>query len=201
MIFIAGPHNAGKTTLAEWLEKFGFSFLDTGNVVRGIHAQLAPEGNFFAWATEVSERDPDFFNKCVLETITERMKTLQGIQDIIVVGNRQIQGIDFIRRNIHQENLPQTIIYLDATEEELFKRHFLRQDGRLPTITRAEFSRYLDYDNEMGLKDIKEVADLILGENQELNEVRESVAEHLSMHGYDIDNENNENYECGRRPH
>ena len=42
MIFIVGPHSAGKTTIASNLCNQGFLHVETGDIVRKKHQEVAP---------------------------------------------------------------------------------------------------------------------------------------------------------------
>jgi len=164
MIFITGPHNVGKSTLANWLTKRSFVAVETGDIVRQKHRELAPDVSFYDWASAVNEEDPDFLNKCVLEEVQKRATEVQesagSLQDVVVVGNRQHSGIEFLANSVEQGDKKSVVISIKASSDELYRRHFQRGDHRLPDITPEQFEEYLDYDKRMGLDEIEEHADI-----------------------------------------
>src|SRR4030043_647912 len=182
MIFIAGPHNSGKTTLAKWLVNSGYVHIETGDIVRKKHKEFAPESDFHDWACRNNEKNPDFLNECILEAIINARKEIlnsQGrIQDIIVTGNRQIDGINFIveklKNDLHREKF---IIYLDAPIEELYQRQLKREDRIIASLTFEKFKdEYLAFDKKMGLENIKKYADCIIDSGKENSKICNEIS-------------------------
>ena len=202
MIFITGPHNVGKSTLANWLAQRSFIAVETGDIVRQKHQELAPDVSFYDWASAVNEEDPDFLNKCVLEEVQKRATEVQEsaglLQDVVVVGNRQYSGIEFLANSVEQSDKKSVIISIKASSDELYRRHFQRDDHRMPDITPEQFEEYLDYDKRMGLDEIEGHADIKI-ESGNIEETRREVVEELQKYGYKAEENMEVNIETSRR--
>lgn len=190
IIFITGHHNAGKTTLAQWLKNYGFVHIETGDIIRKKHKELSPGTNFNNWVNFIGQQDPDFFNKCILEVVVNAFKKIEKsngkVQDIVVTGNRQIEGIQYICSNINLLDNKPIILYVDSSEEELFKRHFQRSDCRHLNMNRKMFKEYLELERSMGLEKIKPYADCVIKSKMNIKKTREEVITYLQSIGYNV---------------
>lgn len=185
MIFICGPHNSGKTTLAKWLGKQGLIHIETGDIVRKTHQKLDPNQDFYDWAKKVNANDPDFLNRVVLEEIDQRFASLTKNKKVVITGNRQMDGIRFIINNTKYKNKYFCIIFLDADEEELFRRQKKRNDERIAKLNRKSFRKYLEYDIKMGINEIKKHADTVIDTKRiSINAIRKQTIKFLTKHGY-----------------
>ena len=104
MIFIAGPHNAGKTTIARELLKYGFLHVETGDIIREHYKEISPHTDFTQWAKEMNNHHPSHFNDLIADFI-EKIVMMGGgapsiYGQIIVTGNRQLDGIRYIQARI-----------------------------------------------------------------------------------------------------
>jgi len=168
MIFLTGHHGSGKSTLAKRFSVRGFIHIETGNIVRNKYKEIGSGQDFHDWATSVSHGNPNYFNDCVLEKIVQAHNEITESDGeyigIIVDGNRQISGIEYIKHNAPSADLhSDTVVYLDATYDELYRRQLARPDKKIPDVSFDSFvAKYLAFDNEMGLEQIKAYADEVI---------------------------------------
>ena len=169
MIFLCGHHNTGKTTLAKWLADFGFSYIETGDIVRNLYKNISLNCAFPEWATETGLKYPNYFNKCILKEIIRLEKIFPQSKNIVVIGNRQKSGITFLINN-YKASYQNLIIYLIAPEGELYRRQLQRQNRTIKNLTLELFkNEHLAFDKEMGINDIKDIADYIIDNNLNIN--------------------------------
>lgn len=187
MIFITGPHNVGKSTLANWLEQYGFVCIETGDIVRQKHKELAPDTNFYDWAASVNEENPNFLNQLIAGIAQKEVAKITDsggqLQDLVIVGNRQLSGIQFLIQEVNQADRQPVVISINAPTDELYRRHFHRADGRLPNITPDEFEEYLAFDRQMGLDEIAQHADISV-ESSSIENTRVEINRELGARGY-----------------
>jgi dephospho-CoA kinase len=198
MIFIAGPHDAGKTTIASYLRDFGFLHIETSTIVKAKHKEMAPDTNFGEWAIGQNHCFDKYIAQAVVK-IEQAIKRSNGrYQDIVVTGNRQIGGINYLINEIPplRQNL---IIYVEADELTLFNRHMSRPDGAIQGLTLQRFrDEVLAYDQKMGVEKIKEAADIVICNNGEVYSCLETVFSFLQSRGYVFPNSNIEGNRRGR---
>ena len=46
MIFLTGPHGAGKTAVAKMVARYNFDYVDLGGILREVHQRQNPEISF-----------------------------------------------------------------------------------------------------------------------------------------------------------
>ncbi len=161
MIFLTGPHGSGKTTIAKELIKQGFFYIETGEIVRKEYKKRAPNIDFSLWA--VSQKHSfDHLIEEAAKKIQAKINESDAFQDILIVGNRQITGIDYLTQRIPQSK-KNLIIYIDANEKILFERCMKREGKKIEQECFKEFQEEkINFDKKMGLENIKKRADLIL---------------------------------------
>lgn len=185
MIFITGHHDAGKSTIAGFLRDHGFLHVETSSIVRAKHQELAPHRNFGEWAKEQNH----FFDKYIAQAVFKAEQAIRHNgntnQDVIVTGNRQIAGIDYLINKVPALK-PNLIIYVEADEETLFDRHMKRPDRRIEGLTLQRFKdEILAYDIEMGVELIKPIADIVICNNgDDVKPCFETTSSFLRSKGY-----------------
>ncbi len=179
--------------MAKRLSGFGFIHIETGDIIRRKHQDLAPSIDFHEWADKNNKKDRNFLNECILEVIINAQREISilnksNIQDIIITGNRQIDGINYImEQNRKDMGRGKTIIYMDAPIEELYQRQIKREDRIIPNLTFEKFkSEYLAFDKEMGLENIKKHADCVINSSNENNEIFRKISMILKERGYNF---------------
>ncbi len=188
MIFIAGPHNVGKTSLAKGLISFGFVHIETGDVVRMIHQKSYPDIDFHQWACEQEHQFDDFIAAEVLKAREKILGSADSLQDVIVTGNRQMRGIlSILEKVLPIRGKGNIIIFLDADDQVLFERQVAREDRLVSGLTFKRFVEdFLNYDRVMGIDEIKERADVVINANGSKKDVLESVRRVLEKRGCEV---------------
>jgi len=187
MIFIVGHHNSGKSTIATLLKKYGFLHVETGDIIREIHKEQDPEREFSEWISEMNVKESDFLNNAILKKVNanlEQIKKNPFLQDIVVTGNRQVEGIEFLCENVTEPN-SNIVIYMETNTEELYNRQLQRNDRIIDALTFEKFiNEYLAFDTEMGLEQIRTRADVIVDSSFGVDIIFREVASVLSKHGF-----------------
>ena len=183
MIFIVGPHNSGKTTLAKSMVGLGFIHVETGDIIRQKYKELNPLTSFQDWARKNNTECPHFFDDFILDRVNsvkeKNINCEKKIYDVVVTGNRQIDGIRYLMEKINTSDINKNVvIYLDAPIEELYVRQIKRKDRIIPNLNFVNFKdNYLAFDEEMGLGKIKDFSDFIVDSNKPLREIlRETLS-------------------------
>ena len=187
MIFLCGHHNTGKTTIANWLKDFGFPHVETGNVIREIYNNLSNNTKSFEnWAVETNKRDPHFFDECLLDKIKKINFSLSNNKDIVVTGNRQKSGVEYLIKNA-KNSKKNIVLFLDAPISELFQRQIKRTDRIIPNLTFALFKNdYIGFDEAMGVEKIREISDSIIDTHRDIGEIKKDIKLILQDKGYII---------------
>lgn len=163
MIFLTGPHGAGKTIIAKLLEGHRFAYLDLGGILREIHQLEDSKTSFKDWCRKNEAEHGSCFTDAVLvEEILKRraefMLALPPLQDLVIVGSRSPRGVKYITDRVplvgSRKNI---IIYIDAPIEMLLKRYAARE-GKI--LNMEQFSKILDADDEIGFSGMKSFADI-----------------------------------------
>ena len=186
MIFIAGHHNTGKSTLAKFLTKNGFLHVETGAVIRQIYKNSGSELSFGEWA---KQNNHDFDNYIIDEVRAAKDLALrENGQDVVVTGNRQVEGINKIRQSVEPiDQKAHVVIYLEAQPEVLFQRHQQRPDRRVDGLTLNAFkTEILGYDQEMGIERIRDMADVVLYNNSDISRLYLCFSNKLNLYGYQL---------------
>lgn len=186
MIFITGHHNTGKSTISNYLKDFGFIHIETSEIIKEVHRKLAPEKEFIKWAESMGDKLNDFIAEKALSALQTVLDSNGILQDIIISGNRQMSGINYVIHHTQflnkKENL---IIFIYADDMILFQRQCSRLDRKIPNLTLTKFKReIMQYDIKMGINEIKEKADIIIPNDSSLEEFKISIKNELVEAGY-----------------
>lgn len=192
MIFIVGPHSAGKTTVASNLCNQGFLHVETGDIVRKKHQEVASTIEFGVWVSEQNHQFNHYIAEAVVGAQRQILESRGKLQDVIITGNRQTEGIDYLLRNALLLNeTPNLIIYVDASEKILFDRYIKRPEKASSGMTFEAFKReVLSFDIKMGLEDIKSKADLVVRNEGKIASCVGYVTDFLELNGYQLRQKN-----------
>jgi dephospho-CoA kinase len=163
MIFLAGPHGAGKTTVAEILAGHNFIYLDLGGVLRKKHQEENPEISFDMWCKDNEKLSGPSFTDDVIVREIEKIhcdinKGNVLPRDLVIVGSRSLKGIKYIIEKIPNFNgCKNFIVYIDAPAEILIRRYCFRESKQL---TLDDFRVLLERDIQIGLPSIVSAADI-----------------------------------------
>ena len=181
MIFITGHHNTGKSTIAKWLVPLGFTHIETGEIVRKNYTDTNLGEDFYAWVSKKNKENENYLDDLIVGNIRNILNENNSVK-LVITGNRQIEGIDYIRKNIDK---PSLIFFLYTHEEELFRRQLERLDRKIPDLTFDIFkNKYLAYDEIMGVSAIKEKADYIFENSRDNSGIKEQILEILKVKLY-----------------
>jgi len=81
-------------------------------------------------------------------------------RDLLLIGSRSIDGINYLRENITVDNgRPKRIVYIEASERILYERYKKREGF---DISLQDFKNILDKDRKMGVLSIRPYADWVI---------------------------------------
>jgi len=186
MIFITGPHSAGKTTIAGHLQDWGFLHIETGDIVRKRHQEEASGVEFHIWASTQHQNVNRFIAEAVVAARSSVEQSQGRFQDILITGNRQVSGIDYLLQNIAPlDEKPNLIVFIEADEQTLFKRHVERPGRCTEGMTFERFKEeVLGFDTRMGLEEIRRMANLIVCNEGQIGNCVDCVRNFLESSGY-----------------
>lgn len=171
MIFLTGPHGAGKTRSSAFLSQHNFYLIDLGPMIRAIHQAQAPDISFKEWVLKGEEEyGPDFTNQLLTAEVNRRMQEVYSSenppQDILIAGSRSVRGLRYLQDSIIIPNhFGHRIVYIDAPFDLLWARYNARE-GKM--LTKEEFELILLRDKDMGIDGLREIADTyILNDGEE----------------------------------
>ena len=178
MIFIAGPHGAGKSKVAQILRKYGIFSIDLGPTLRKIH-KAQHHDNFWEWIREGEQRvGAHFTDNLLVEEIIKFYSACHGEREykgISIVGNRSVEGIEYIKKRVPLYSGQNVILYIEAPFEILVERFNSRESKNL---SKKDFCVLLEEDKQRGLEKIWHFADFIIhnsGDENSLNGVIEEM--------------------------
>ncbi len=187
MIFLTGPHGAGKTTIAEMLVGHGFVYLDLGKLLRGKYREEDPEVSFESWCKVNEEKvGPSFTDDVIVLEIDALRRSIAASakppRDLVIVGSRSLNGIRHITGRVPNFNgRGNSVVYIDAPPEVLMQRYCDREGKQL---SRSDFDALLERDVQMGLPSIDPCVDVRLFNNGSIRQLEEMTRELVKQLGY-----------------
>lgn len=176
MIFVVGPTASGKTEVGRIFASKKFIIFDLGPMLRSIYQRTNYDGEFLEWVKHGEEREGIHFTDALLLGEILHAISSENIdvhQDIIIVGNRSLGGIEYLRYGISSQRTSH-IIFMETRPDIRYKR-FNQREGT--TLSMRDFDSLLDleFERKMGLYDIKIVADTIIQNNGNKDELQEEI--------------------------
>lgn len=134
MIFLVGHRASGKTEVAKILERrFHIIHVETSSIVKDFKAVSSQETEMDQWEEGLLNRfGRDFINELIVEGTREKIEKKHDpeLEDVVISGNRQASGVDYLIRNIGE--LPNDIhsrlhlVTVVVDPRILYKRYVLR---------------------------------------------------------------------------
>lgn len=185
MIFLVGPHGAGKTESAKLLAEIGFVTIDLGPTLRSIHKQDHTNLEFIEWIQQGELVSGNNFTEVLLAKELNKLKaTLDGFPttDIVIVGSRGRSNVEYIEKKVPKINgFDRLVIFVDAPFETLQQRYNTRDNKDL---TKEEFRKLLDTDNELGLGSLCDITDVNIINNGTLDDLKDKLKKIVVGRGY-----------------
>lgn len=177
MIFLTGPHGAGKTTASRMLGQYGFQAIDLGPTIRRLHLEADQELPFQDWCMAGERRIGKHFTDQILVEELNRQFCLceekDSFLDLLVVGSRSFAGIEFLKTHVRcRSAYHDVVIFLDANEETL-RRNFNEREGTI--YTKEGFAKVLERDTQMGIDSIRQAADYVIRNEGSLGKLEASI--------------------------
>jgi dephospho-CoA kinase len=184
MLFLTGPHGAGKTTVAKILTGYNFSYIDLGGTLRERHKKEDCGIDFESWCKKNENDKGKFFtDDLIVEEIKKMIADISSgpdtPKDIAIVGSRSFNGIQYITQRINSfKGLKNTIIYIDTPPNILIERYCKREGKRLSA---PEFGLLLEKDKRLGLPSIEIKADVKITNNGSMEDLRKKIEKIISQ--------------------
>lgn len=148
--FVTGPSGVGKTSFSTMIKNtYNVDFFDTGPILREIYKNSNSNQSFSSWIRENEDR---YGAEFAISSICKKMfDTFNNQLTTIIIGNRSIDGINYMIRNLNIQNY--CIVYLDA-DFECLKTNIENREKIY--LSDEDFERIIRSGNEMGLLNLKE---------------------------------------------
>lgn len=176
MLFITGPHGAGKTHSANILSNLGFITLDLGPYLRSVWLDEAPSVNFAEYLRQqVDIHGQHFTDEIITAEVNKKLVGMdddQSTLDLLIVGNRSLTGIRYIKDHSLDIKKPQVVVYIESDENSLYRRYCVRENR---AISVEEFRKLLQQDSLIGLETVKEGADFVAKNNGSIQEFESTI--------------------------
>lgn len=183
MIFLTGPHAAGKTQMAALFRRYGFINIDLGPTLRQAHKKSRSKKSFAEWVAKGEVGHGKHFTDAVLvEKI--RATVIELSQDrrckLIIVGSRSWNGIHYICARLRDLDGvgDRVVIFLDAPPDTLYKRYSRREGKKIP---RRDFEALLAEDQRLGVDAIRDRADYYVSNNKSIAELLKHVRKFVAV--------------------
>ncbi|HEY1074706.1 MAG TPA: hypothetical protein VGE59_03355 [Patescibacteria group bacterium] len=160
MIFIVGPHGAGKTKAAHIIAKYGLASIDLGPTLRKIHRDTASKLSFEEWVTQgEGEYGVNFTDALLVREIAALQGGLlhDGYQgDLLILGSRSYPGIEYICAHTAPMNgFPCRILFIEASIE-VMRTRFNAREGKGLSV--EKFQKYIQRPSQQGIAGIRPYA-------------------------------------------
>jgi energy-coupling factor transporter ATP-binding protein EcfA2 len=165
IVFITGPHGVGKTALANEALQGLCPVYDMGAIMRVHHQRDMPHASYEEWiAAGEQEHGAGFVTTLVGDHV--EAETLPDNRPLVsILGTRSPGALNRLLDQL--EPAEHRLVFVTAPEDVLFERWSTRKrEGA--NLTYADFQQALYYDEAQGLDLLREQADLVLPNENEL---------------------------------
>jgi hypothetical protein len=173
IVYITGPHAAGKTEVAGVLEEGGLcQHIDLGPTIRKLHTATEGSGSFLDWLMQGEQTEgADFSDKLLAKAVLDTRADVSRPLGFAVVGSRSVNGLKYIDDALG----PSTSLHIHVTaDDELLHRRYCEREGT--DLTSSEFGKLITKDAELGLEELAVVADDTIRNNGDKNSLASDVA-------------------------
>ena len=185
ILYMAGPHGAGKTHAAKELAAYGFVCIDLGPTIRRLHQETGTALSLGEWIVQEEKRHGSTFTDDLLRREVEKVvhdnENKADVVGILVLGSRSLQNIKHLSSAFNQVARVQKTLYIEAPES-LLKSRYENREGR--PLTKQDFSSILKKDENMGLLGIKKTADHVIVNDKTEKEFSAMIRQTLIDMGY-----------------
>lgn len=185
ILYMAGPHGAGKTHAAKELAAYGFVRIDLGPTIRRLHQETGTPLSLGEWIAQEEKQHGNTFTDDLLRREVEKVvrdnENKTDVIGILVLGSRSLQNIKYLSSAFNQVARIQKTLYIEAPES-LLKSRYENREGFPLTV--QEFARILKKDENMGLLGIKQAADRIIVNDKTEKEFSDMIRQTLIDMGY-----------------
>lgn len=150
--FFTGYHGVGKSYTANKIaDKFEASIADTGPMIREEFGRSGIS-DFGIWNRYMEEKLGEDYSNIIVINGIKRIIKVDNPKSLFVVGNRDINGIHYIRRYIEDEDGSRILLF--EKPFNIMKAGYESRTGK--RLTDDEFSAILRDDENRGLLGIKD---------------------------------------------
>jgi len=172
IIFFTGYHGSGKTYTATKLSnKFGVEIADCGPIIRKVFNESGMS-DFDKWVNQQEHKlGGNWDDILIIEGVKAKIKKNEKQDYLFVVGNRRIRAINLIKKKFSSEENNKILF---------FERPFLvmksgYENRTKQKLTDEEFLKIIQFDEELGLLEIKKYVELNPKNNNFIKDYRYSL--------------------------
>ena len=152
-LFLVGPHACGKTYSTKLAlnnpELKDIVLIDTGPVIREIHKREAPDMKIGAWVEQLETLYGENITDDLISA--EVARRIEGKEKVIIIGNRTIEGINYMINKIGIEHYQ--VLYIDLPFELLYQNYLTRTKKDISIL---EFKDFILAEYNSGLATLKQ---------------------------------------------
>jgi len=156
MIFLVGPHGVGKSTAGPLFTECGFEVVDTGPLMRQLHARLGGALSFGEWVRQGEAlHGLDFTNQ--VGATAAKIVLAQAAElgrEAVLLGFRSLRGIRFLLEHAAEPWERAVIVGLHGPSDEELRQRWMAREGR--SISSDDFHALLAAERAAGLEQIYE---------------------------------------------
>lgn len=191
-LFITGYHASGKSHLAkQFVEHQQYLHIETSAVVREAYALSGTHLSIGEWAQEMEiHHGEHFFDDLITDYTFNALSMANECTDVVITGNRSLDGIIYTSIRLSKNSTVgdtrnSSILFIetpiDVAYERFKKRNRYQGDD---VISLQDYLRMTKDENDRGLKEIREVADIILVNDKSVDVLYRDASERLQEYDH-----------------